>query len=505
MRFIVTVGLSILLCGCGISPAIIKSDSLAFGEVIEDTTNKLLVINVLRARDKAPLHFADIPVIRESMQQTASLAFLNVQGPNFPPTTTTMRDTRAGTLSFQMSPSFELTHLQSKDFITGISSPIDPKIVKYWLDRGLDRRIVLLLFFSAAEIVETRSEKGPVRTTKIMNSPRDAIDAIRGRTGPFSGPEALKCDGQSDFERYLKLLNLVRTFFAHSYRERRQLARGMNLDPEKDSKNLQAFAALDQTKVQLVYDKGLAAYNLYALAPEQKVAFCFYDDRPPTGVPPSQYEVVQAGAERVGDRRSCYQSVVDAPVEDSTRPQLSETPVFFRGPAEVKQASRYCEIYNRFARVTPPVTDDAGYPKLSVRLHIRSVGEIFQFLGDLLHYQDEVRHYLESDPQPKVKLNTPVTFGYCPDDPGPGCNDIFFRLDGDPGNARFTLTYRDREYAVANINSVNGAQRRDGSSGQGNARQKDHSIEILSVLHQLVNLNKSAADIRATPSVQVLP
>jgi hypothetical protein len=131
-----------------------------------------------------------------------------------------------------------------------------------------------------------------------------------------------------------------------------------------------------------------------------------------------------------------------------------------------------------------------------VRLHIRSVGEIFQFLGDLLHYQDEIRHYL-SDPQVKQKLNTPVTFGYCPDDPSPGCNDIFFRLDGDPGNARFTLTYRDREYGVANMNSL--------SSGPGNAQQKDHTIEILSVLHQLVNLNKSAADIRSTPSVQVLP
>ena len=505
MRHVLALGLSILLCGCSIAPPIIKSDTLSFGEVIEDTTNKLLVINVLRARDKAPLHFTDIPVIRESMQHTASVAILNVQGPNIPPTTTTMRDTVGGALSIQSSPSFELTHLQSKDFITGISSPIDPKVVKYWLDRGLDRRIVLLLFFSAAEIVETRSEKGPSRTVKIMNSPRDAIDVIRGRSGPFSGPEALKCDTQSDFERYLKLLNLARTFFANSYRERRQLARGMNLDPEKDSKNLQSFAALDQTKVQLVYDKGLSAYNLYALSAEQKVAFCFYDDRPQTGVPPSQYEVVQAGGERVGDRKSCYQSVVDAPMEDSTRPQPSETPVFFRGPAEVKQLSSYCDIYNRFARITPPETDGDGYPKLQVRLQIRSVGEIFQFLGDLLHYQEEVKHYLETEPEVKFKLNTPVTFGYCPDDPGPGCNDIFFRLDGDPGGARFSLTYRDRQYSVANINSLIGAPRKDASGGPGFGPQRDHSLEVLSVLHQLVNLNKSASDIRSSPAVQVLP
>ena len=174
------LGLSILLSGCSLAPPIMKTNSIAFGEVIEDTTNKLLVINVLRARDKAPLHFSDIPVIRESMQQTVSAAILNVRGPNAPPTTTTMRDTVGGALSFQSSPSFELTHLQSKEFITGISSPIDPKVVKYWLDRGLDRRIALPLFFSAAEIVETASEEGPVRADKIMNSPRDALDVIGG-------------------------------------------------------------------------------------------------------------------------------------------------------------------------------------------------------------------------------------------------------------------------------------------------------------------------------------
>jgi len=499
MRRFLSLGLSMLLCGCGFSPAIMKSDSISFGEVIEDTTNKLLVVNVLRARDKAPLHFADIPVIRESMQQSASLGVLDVSGPV---AGTTQRNSRTGILGLQFSPSFELTHLQSKDFITGISSPIDPKIVKYWLDRGLDRRIVLLLFFSSAEIVETRSENGPVNTIKIMNSPRDAIDVIHGRKKAFSGPEALKCDTQTDFERYLKLLNLVRTFFANTFRERRLLAKGMNLDPEKDSKNLQNFAALDQSKVQLVYDKGLSAYSLYALSSEQKVAFCFYDDRTAPGLPPPQYGVLQAGGERVSDRRSCYQSVVDAPVEDSTKPQLSETPVFFRGPAEVKQESRFCEIYNQIARVTPRATDADGYPRLQVRLHIRSVGEIFQFLGDLVHYQDEVRHYLESEPRPKLTLNTPVTFGYCPDDPGPGCNDIFFRLDGDPGNARFTLTYRDADYAVANINALKGAPR---TVVSGNTQPKDHTLEILSVLHQLVNLNKSASDIRATPSVQVLP
>jgi hypothetical protein len=53
MRRVLALGFSMLLGGCGFSPALMKSDSLAFGDVIEDTTNKLIVVNVLRARVKA--------------------------------------------------------------------------------------------------------------------------------------------------------------------------------------------------------------------------------------------------------------------------------------------------------------------------------------------------------------------------------------------------------------------------------------------------------------------
>jgi len=222
MRCMGILGLTAALSGC-ITSGEIKSDTMSFDDVIEDTTNKLLLLNVLRARDKAPLHFADIPVIRESMQESLTLGGTRVYGPV---PGTTLRNSTFLNGFVSKSPSFEVNHLDSKDFVTGISSPIDVKFVKYWLDRGLDRRIVLLLFFSAVEIVETRSESGPVNTIRVGNSPRDAVDILRARTHPFSGPEALKCDSQSDFERYLKLINVLKTFFAHSYRERRVLATG---------------------------------------------------------------------------------------------------------------------------------------------------------------------------------------------------------------------------------------------------------------------------------------
>jgi hypothetical protein len=135
---------------------------------------------------------------------------------------------------------------------------------------------------------------------------------------------------------------------------------------------------------------------------------------------------------------------------------------------------------------------------------MRSVGEIFQFLGDLLHYQDEIQRFLDRNRELNLKINTPVTFGYCADQPAPGCNNIFFRLDEEPCNARFMLRYRDRKYFVANFDPPAEALQSNKCS-PGYVPRRDHTLEVLAVLHQLVGLNKSAADIRATPTVQVLP
>src|SRR5947209_6683845 len=107
------------LAGCAVNSSIIRNDATSFNGVIEDTTNRLLVLNVLRARDKAPLHFADIPVIRESIQQNASFSSLQFLG-SIPRAATTATDSASLGLTMQIVPSFEINHLDSKDFNTGI-------------------------------------------------------------------------------------------------------------------------------------------------------------------------------------------------------------------------------------------------------------------------------------------------------------------------------------------------------------------------------------------------
>jgi hypothetical protein len=493
MRAIVAVALGAVLAGCSANSSIIKSDATSFNEVIEDTTNRLLVLNVLRARDKAPLHFADIPVIRESIQQNATVSTVQFLGSTKP---TSATDSANYGFAMQIVPSFEISHLDSKDFNTGISSPIDVKIVKYWLDRGLDRRIVLLLFFSAAEIVERQAD-GTLKSIRIMNSPRDAIDIIRRtaeqraalRSRDEAGAIALRCDTQSDFERYLKLVNTFDKFFANSYKERRLLASDLRIDADA-GRTLQGYAAMDQGKIQLVADAAARTYSVYALSPEQKIALCFQ----------------HAGS--ASTRKSCYQRVIDlSTAEEAAGPRPAEAMIPFHPLSDsqfgnLAGPSTYCGVYNQFIRKAEHSNPDPE----EVRLHGRSVGEMFQFLGDLLQYQEEIKALKERGQQVAANLNTPLTFGYCRSkaekDADPGCEDVFIRLDGDSCNARFRVSYRDRDYTVANFN------RRDScfpDGGSADAAPKDHTLEVLAVLHQLVGINKSATDIRATPFVQVLP
>lgn len=500
MYRVLALGLTVCLCGCGLSSSLIKSDAVSYDDVIEDITNKLLLLNILRARDKAPLHFDDIPIIHESIQQTASLL---VTVPFGVRNGSTAREAAAGAVGMQLTPSFDVVHLDSKDFVTGIASPIDPKFVKYWLDRGLDRRIVLLLFFSAAEIVETDPKTGQTTTIRIMNAPREAMDVIRRQTFPDStaAREELRCDTESDFQRYLKLINSLKAFFAHSYTQRQLLAEGLSLEPTSGIKDLQIIAALDPTKIQWTRKGQL--YDLYAVSGEQKIALC-------NGV-----SLVNAGASGSSERKGCYQGVVDASGE-SNQTIASELPMRYKKPLDPNELSDYCAQYNRFID-SGKMETPSGKPGAELRLQTRSVGEIIQFLGDLLEYQDELEKYFREHPQIALRLNNPVTFGYCPDErtaenPSPGCDDVFFNLRPDSCDARFTVTYRGRQYSVANYNSRADTDQQavsclhnEPNPSKQTASFKDHTLEVLSVVHQLVDLHKSASDIRATPYVQVLP
>lgn len=479
----------ISLLGCSVPATVIRDQSVSYDDAIEDTTNQLLLLNILRAKDKAPLHFDTIPSIHESLQANAQLQAAIPFGP-LRNVNKSAASATAG-IGVQESPSFEIDHLITKDFATGIASPIDPKFVKYWLDRGLDRRIILLLFFSQAEITGA-DDQGNLHTITVRNSPAEALDALDEPENFAAVSQALRCDTQSQFQRYLKLIDSLTTFTARYVTERRLLARDLALNPKAPFKDLATLASLDPSKFQWVRTDN-NHYSIYALSSAPKTVLCFAN------------QPVATGSQISSDRSACVQSVMEstnAPTAQSATP-VPVPPIPLTPPTST---STYCQVFNGFIRAA-----SATQPKSSssIRLESRSVGEMIQFLGDLVAYQEELKRRTQT-PESRYRLNDPVTLGYCADEPDEarkaGCADIFFNLRHDTCATRFGVVYRGSLWSVPNYtrhadSECPGDEVQADSPGPA----KDHTLEVFAVVQQLVDLQQSATDILQTPYVQVLP
>jgi hypothetical protein len=471
-----------LLAGCSVQTAALRSGALSSDDVIEDTTDKFLLLNILRAKDKAPLHFDEIPIIHESFQATASVQATWPFGPL--PKSASVRNTINPGFNLQVTPTFDVSHLDTKDFVTGLASPVDPKFVKYWLDSGLDRRIVMLLFFSSATLTEVAvaaDGKRTLTTVRLMNSPRDAIATLEQQAAAAqegSVPAELRCDAISDFQRYLKFINSLDPMSPRYYKDRRLL-----ITVPYAAQMLKDVLGADPTKYEVTQNpKDATKLDIYALSPEAKTTLC----------------PMASGS---ADTGTCIQLQYVAAANGSVPGEAVPLPVPPIGrPA---QPTPYCALFNGIAAGNG--LRDARNPSatISVRMEMRSVGEMIQFLGDLLQYQEELATILAKSPG--FRLNDPLTFGYCSDNPSAGCDDVFFSLQSNTCNSRFSVEYRGRIYAVPNYNpSKNGACEEPNPFIKG-GRGADHTLEVLSVVHQMVNLQKSAQDIRETPTVELLP
>lgn len=464
--------LSLTLVACTLSSAIDYS-ALDYNDAIEDVVDKLLVINILRARDNAPLHFGDIPSIHESLQVSGSLQSAVPYGPLNHNTSAAGRATVTPTVGAQISPSFDLNNLDAKDFVTGLMAPIDPYVVKYWLDRGLDKRLVLLLFFAAAEIT-TEDQPGHKVSLLIHNAPRIAP----------------KDDENSEFSNYLTLINRIvrEDFTANSYSEVRQISGPFTMDP---GKSLKGILGLDPAKFEISYATGTKQYALFSATADKKVAFCIGHARIPL------HTDTTITPQIIGDSCTDPKVYTSTPTLHVPPEMTLDVPPEKEPPVDVqkngkphspqKNPNYSCpgtpkEWLDR-AHHSNPDKDRTGCPvsHLGVKLYIRSVGDIIHFLGDLLNLREH----------PLPNINYPVTLDFCygKQPSTVECNHGYlFRLIGanDP-SARFAVNYRGASYAV------------------GPDDPSDHTLQVLAILNQLVNLNKSATDLRTTPFVQVLP
>lgn len=524
MRLAIVLTLSMSLCGCIASNTMMRSQTMSFDDIIEDTTDKLLVLNILRAKDKAPLHFDEIPSIHESITTNASV---QAQWPFGPSNKSTARNTLTAGAGVQMAPSFEIDNLATKDFVTGMATPIDPKFVKYWLDRGLDRRVVLLLFFSAIDVTVAEPGEGSAgrQTIRIRNSPRDAIDALYTVPPPadaarptLAEKEMDTCKGQSDFLHYLKLINNLTSFTAQSGSQKKAILESISLNDVDMARVIAAVSSLDSTKTSVKYDKDKNTLSLYGKS-ATTTALCLSRAQA-RGSGPQEAQDDCAGAD-----------VATSGGADADESRTQEVLAFpeFAGATDTRVAD-FCTRFGRVIeqlhgpeKVGEPTLTKSTDPKPQIRMEIRSVGEIIQFLGDLMAYQEAIQAYQGSStnrtPRADImKLNPILTFGFCgylaDNAPDPHCGDYFFNISSTSAgeDSRFSVRYRGQTYYVPRYSRPEQWQNQESAPCSAeeatpgkDASCIDHTLEVLAVVNQLTDLQRSAQDVQQTPYVSVLP
>lgn len=132
------------LAGCTGAP-LVGLEVSEYRATFNATGDEQILVNILRAKDSAPIHFAELQSIGASDQLTASLQATDPIGQLHGSTT---RAGLQGTASVQATPTFSLTTLESQQFTQGLLNPVAPAIIQQLLEEGVDKSLILILFFS---------------------------------------------------------------------------------------------------------------------------------------------------------------------------------------------------------------------------------------------------------------------------------------------------------------------------------------------------------------------
>ncbi len=145
---------SVAVAACSLSGTI-GQHSIAYNGSMETATDTVLVTNILRARDRAPLHFTTLGAIHGAFNLLAGI------GTDL----SDLRDVAQPAVLGSTSPSFDVGPLDRQEFARGLLRPLEPGLFRLLSDRGLPDQLLLHLLVS-------RFDEGPGGRS-VRNDPND--------------------------------------------------------------------------------------------------------------------------------------------------------------------------------------------------------------------------------------------------------------------------------------------------------------------------------------------
>ncbi|TFF27477.1 hypothetical protein E3C22_03185 [Jiella endophytica] len=141
----------LLLGSCALAPAV-SDNTIAYNQAIEQSTNSLTLLNVLRSAYRMPMYFTRLGQIQGNVSADGGLTtessfdFTRLVGLNEYSITPRLNT------SFKSSPSFTVEQLDTKEFYQGILTPTDPEIFRYFWETGWPKSVLLFTLVARVDL-----------------------------------------------------------------------------------------------------------------------------------------------------------------------------------------------------------------------------------------------------------------------------------------------------------------------------------------------------------------
>jgi hypothetical protein len=457
--------LAALLGGCSLAGSIQRS-AVDYNATVANYNDQMLIYTVLRARDEAPINILALSTITGALNIQAGIggsAQYNSPGGGG----TRFTGTALPAIQASSSPTWSMASLNTRGFMLGIIQPISPMYVVSKWDTGMDREFLLRLLIKSINIQEDGQYHSYLNDPDSPEAMREFTErlhswiphmSMRALTvieplGPAYDANPAKGALMGAYEHLLPLNS--GGYYVGNARSTDGSLTSLQLYREFAQQVVLCVPRADLERSSADDESESAQLGRYARALKS---------------------AAKGGAGSAGEAPANGQIVSNSPKGYGIG-IIPEASLATNLKAERIAAVLPLAACGRTELVLPQYTEDENSANSGTYNHIewRSIAEVIQYLGAVLRAGERSATWTESS------------------EGGPQTRHLLFEVNRHSGSGFASVEYRGDRYVIHT------------PADTPDAPVKDHSLQALSLLNELVSTAKVSSDIPNTQPIQVIP